>query len=124
MSPRRSTRGVPAFGELPAEPALHLVTAGQHHQPGCRHVQPMNDARLRKVGHHPSRQTILLVLAAPRHRQQSGRFVEHQCRRVGMPQHVGLPPGWIIGSVRNDGGGLHKKFGQARAQNGFLHPVR
>src|SRR5512139_3564316 len=79
-----------ARGEGLGKRTLRRRAARHHHQPGSCHVEPVHDQRIGVAGLHPSAQAILLVGAAPRHRQEAAGLVDHQQGVVNVEWfHVG-----------------------------------
>ena len=65
---------------------LRLGAAGEEHQAGRGHVQPVHGQRIGMDDLQPSRQVVLPGRTATRHGQQSGRLVHHEQRRFDMDE--------------------------------------
>jgi hypothetical protein len=98
-----------SLGELAAQAPLHLPSTSQYQEPGGVHVETMDDQGIGEFALQAPAQAVLFVLAATGHREQAGRFVDHQQGRVGVEdfwravRQLASADGGSVGSVGSVG---------------------
>ncbi len=76
-----------SFRKLAGQVAVGRGSAGQQHQPGGLHVQPVNGRLVGQIGEmtsDPRNSAILLVRSAPGNGEQIAWFVNHNQGRIPM----------------------------------------